>query len=84
MDIGKLRVPNNKFQNCPARMGDGRYGTDYRPNVKINEQLQAKNNIKYDNYKYRQFLIHNGNNIIQANNSLLSRINNCPCTNYNV
>ena len=79
MDISKLRVPNNKFQNCPARMEDGRYGTDYRPNVAINEQLQAKNNIKYDDYKYRQFLIHNAKNIMNSNNILLSRINNCPC-----
>ena len=38
-----------------------------------------KNNIKYDDYKYRQFLIHNAKNIMNSNNILLSRINNCPC-----
>ena len=73
------RVPNNKFQDCPAQMNDGRTFTDYRPNVMINNQLKKQNNIERNNYEYRQFLIHNANNIINANENIMKQINNCDC-----
>ena len=81
MSLSNLRVPNNKFQDCPAQMEDGRYITDYRPNVMINTQLEKTEwNRTYDNYEYRQFLIHNGNKIMEANMDVLQKINNCPCS----
>ena len=80
MSINNLRIPNNKFQDCPAQMNDGRYITDYRPNVMINTQLKKQNGIKRNSYEYRQFLIHNGNRIMEANTEVLQKINNCPCS----
>tara|TARA_B110000037_G_scaffold194751_1_gene230667 strand:- start:1146 stop:1382 length:237 start_codon:yes stop_codon:yes gene_type:complete len=77
MNIDKLKIPNNKFKNCPAIMSDGRLVTDYRPNVKMNTFLNNKNNIGKDNYKYRQFLIHNAENIMNSQSIVLQRINNC-------
>jgi hypothetical protein len=79
MSFNNLRVPNNKFQDCPAQMEDGRYVTDYRPNVKVNNQLKKQNNIVMDNYKYRQFLMHNARRIIDTNLDVLKNINNCVC-----
>ena len=79
MDIDKLRVVNNRFQDCPAMMSDGRLVTDYRANVKINNQLKNQNNIKMDNHEYRQFLIHNSKRIMDSNKEVLSRLNNCNC-----
>ena len=73
MSLSNLRVPNNKFQDCPAQMEDGRYITDYRPNVMINTQLEKQNGIERNNYEYRQFLIHNGNKIMEANMDVLQK-----------
>jgi len=79
MSLDNLRVPNNKFQDCPAIMNDGRFITDYRQNVMINKQLQKQNNIKLNNYEYRQFLIKNARRIMDSNTAVIKEINNCEC-----
>jgi hypothetical protein len=77
MDIVSKKVPNNKYINCPAQMNDGRYATDYRPNVQMNMNLNKKNGIGMNNYKYRQFLIHNAKNIMNAQKNAFNRITDC-------
>ena len=77
MSLDNLRVPNNKFQDCPAIMNDGRFITDYRQNVMINKQLKKQNNIKLNNYEYRQFLIKNARRIMDMNTDVIKKINNC-------
>ena len=79
MSLDNLRVPNNKFHDCPAIMNDGRFITDYRQNVMINKQLQKQNNIKLNNYEYRQFLIKNARRIMDSNTAVIKEINNCEC-----
>jgi hypothetical protein len=57
---------NNKFHGCPAMMNDGRIFTDYRQSTYVNDMIRFSNHIP-DSYQYRQFLIHNGNNIMSVN-----------------
>ena len=41
-----IKVTNNKYQNCPALMSDGRQFTDYRSNSQINMNVMEKKNLK--------------------------------------
>ena len=58
-----IKVPNNKYNDCPALMADGRQFTDYRANSQINMNVMEKKNLM-SNYEYRNFLIKNGNSMI--------------------
>lgn len=49
--------------NCPARMDDGRHFTNYGPNCNLNMSIQSDNSI-LSSYEYRQFLINNGNKLM--------------------
>lgn len=57
---------NNKYKECPARMNDGRYFTDYRSSAMVEFELQQKLNAS-NSYSYRQILIHNASGVIQSN-----------------
>lgn len=59
------KVSNNKYPDCPAIMDDGRAFTDYRSACYLNDMLRVKNGIQ-NSYDYRQFLIRNGENIINT------------------
>ena len=63
------KTSNNKYSECPARMSDGRFCTDYRPSAYINGALKVSNNIK-NSYEYRLFLQRNAETIFQLNNNL--------------
>ncbi len=60
------KTSNNKYFQCPAMMNDGRIFTDYRGSTYVNDMIRFSNNIP-SSYDYRQFLIHNGNNIMKVN-----------------
>ena len=60
------RTSNNKFFTAPPRMADGRHFTDYRPNEFLNNMIIKDNNVE-DSYNYRQFLIQNGDKIMELN-----------------
>ena len=60
-----FKVSNNKYPDCPAIMDDGRAFTDYRSSCYINDIIRVQNGIT-NSYDYRQFLIHNGNELINA------------------
>ncbi len=60
------KTSNNKYFQCPALMSDGRIFTDYRGSTYVNDMIRFSNNIP-SSYDYRQFLIHNGNNIMKVN-----------------
>lgn len=60
------RASNNRFFDCPARMSDGRLFTDYRPRGSVEFQFASGNSeVPLDSYKYRQYLIHNADKIMQ-------------------
>ena len=60
------KTSNNKFFNAPPRMSDGRHFTDYRPSYELNMKISADNELD-DSYKYRQFLIDNGEKLMDIN-----------------
>ena len=60
------KTSNNKYFDCPARMDDGRSFTDYRPSSDVENMIQYSNNIM-SSYQYRQFLIHNADEIMSVN-----------------
>lgn len=71
------RGSDNRAWDCPPRMSDGRLFTDYRPRCDANLQFQAPMS---GSHEYRQFLINNGQSIIDANRSAASSVAMCgPC-----
>ena len=70
------KVPNNKYQNCPALMADGRHFTDYRANSEINIQNMEKRNIR-SNYTYRNFLTKNGKTMVDIDRLRSQDKNEC-------
>jgi hypothetical protein len=71
------RGTDNKAWGCPPRMADGRLFTDYRPRCDANLQFAAPMS---GSHEYRQFLIHNGQNIIDASRSAAATVAACgPC-----
>ena len=65
------KTSNNKYFDSPARMDDGRTFTDYRSSSQVDDMIRYSNNV-IGSYEYRQFLIHNGNNIIKVNQQYTS------------
>ena len=60
------KTTNNKYFNAPPRMSDGRHFTDYRPSHELNMKISQDNDIN-DSYEYRQFLIDNGEKLMDVN-----------------
>ena len=57
---------NNLHFNFQPIMEDGRTFSSWVPGSAINDQLRAQNNIE-SNWDYRQFLMHNSTNVMDAN-----------------
>jgi len=74
------KTSNNKYFDCPARMDDGRLFTDYRQSSTVDDLIRFSNNVS-SSYDYRQFLIHNGNNIMNINSQYIKDKAECSnCT----
>ena len=77
---------DNYFKDCPPKMDDGRYLTDFRP-TSIREQfIKSINGIVRDD-EYRNFLQKNGESIIDREWSALRKTQSChtnqSCTTNN-
>ena len=71
--------PNKNISECMYKMQDGRSFTDYRPRCTINYQM--KNQNMQNSYDSRMFLINNAEKMIQANQDIVSKKNDCmSCT----
>ena len=57
---------NNIHFNSPPIMQDGRTYSSYQPEAVVNQRIQEVNNIN-SNWKYRQFLTQNADQIMQFN-----------------
>ena len=57
---------NNIHFNFPPIMEDGRTFSTWVPGASLNDQLKATHNIQ-TNWDYRQFLMHNSDNIMDGN-----------------
>lgn len=77
------RASDNRFNNCPPRMDDGRHFTDYRPRCMSNFVM---NNEQLSSFEYRQYLIKNTDSIMRRNSIAAYKANACgPCVDpYNV
>lgn len=76
------KTSDNKFLNCAARMSDGRW-TNWEPRCKVNFDVNAP----LDSYSYRQYLINNGEKIMNDQRVKAYKTNSCgPCfgADYNV
>lgn len=72
---------NTTFFSCPARMNDGRNYTNYGPRCQTQYLPEFTNKIQ-SSYDYRQFLIHNANDLIARNAADSYMENKCgPCMN---
>ena len=60
---------NNIHFNIPPSMSDGRLFSNYEAACKANNELKKNLGIT-NNYQYRQYLIHNGNQVAQKNSQL--------------
>jgi hypothetical protein len=63
------KVSNNKYFDAPAIMNDARAFTDYTQNYIMNDNIRL-NNKKYSDYEYRQYLIKNGNKLINEQHKI--------------
>ena len=74
------KVTDNFFLDFPARMSDGRQFTDYRPNCLINKPSKPLNS-----HEYKQYLIHNTDNILKNEDIIYNTLMGCDtCSDYNI
>ena len=60
------RTTDNKYDDAPPRMADGRHFTDYRQSCDLNNVITKDNNIK-NSFETRLFLQHNASNLMDLN-----------------
>jgi hypothetical protein len=77
-DIKKPKDPQKKQESteCPYRMSDARFLTDYRPRCTVDYQYKISNSFK-SSYDERQFLIHNAVDIMKDNMKNVEKISGC-------
>lgn len=78
---------DNAYFNCPPRMSDGRHFTNYQPrcsNFRNIFMIEEENGFHYppaNSYDLRQYLIHNGEKIMELNREEAFQKNLCgPCS----
>lgn len=70
------KVGDNKYNDCPALMSDGRIFTDYKASCIVNENLRNKNNLETSD-QYRLFLINNAKKIMKTNKKFYEHMASC-------
>ena len=80
MDIC-YKSSNNKYNELPPRMSDGRHFTDYRSNCLVNN-LIISNNRNLSSREFKDFLMNNANSLRQINRTYINQKNGIPDTNY--
>ena len=68
---------DNFYQNCPAKMNDGRFLTDYRTANTREQYIKSINGIINTN-QYRTFLMTNSENIMDNEWTQITAQNSCP------
>ena len=67
---------DNFYKNCPARMNDARFMTNYKSSTSNNELIKYANNITRDD-DYRLFLQKNANKLINSEWENLKKTSSC-------
>ena len=60
------RTTDNKYDDAPPRMADGRHFTDYRQSCDLNNGITKDNNVK-NSFETRLFLQRNASNLMDLN-----------------
>lgn len=71
---------NNRYFDCPPRMSDGRHFTDYRTNCHLNSKHvldSYDNKSAFSSHDYRQYLIKNGEKLMDINRENVFKENKC-------
>jgi len=76
MSYACYKTGDNRYNDCPPRMADGRHFTDFRPNCTINNLMRLQNKVA-NSYEYRMFLTRNAEDIMTINNQYVSDKNAC-------
>lgn len=76
MSYACYKTGDNRFNDCPPRMADGRHFTDFRPNCSINNMLRVQNKVA-NSYEYRMFLTRNAEDIMGINTQYAMDKNAC-------
>ena len=76
MSYACYKTGDNRHDDCPPRMADGRHFTDFRPNCTINNMLRVQNKV-VNSYEYRMFLTRNAEDIMTTNESYAMDKNAC-------
>ena len=71
-----VKTSNNKYEQCPPRMADGRHFTDYRPSNFIDDLIRADNNLN-NSLNYRVFLQQNANALMDKHRANACSVNCC-------
>ena len=67
---------DNYYKNCPAKMNDGRFITNYKSSTCINEYIKYVNGITRDD-EYRLFLQLNANQMMDSEWIYLRQNDSC-------
>ena len=67
---------DNYYKNCPPKMDDGRFTTNYKSDSSINEYIKYMNGITRDD-DYRLFLQINANKLMDAEWLYLRQNDSC-------
>lgn len=67
---------DNYYKNCPARMNDGNFLTNYKTSSNYNELIKFKNNIVRDD-DYRLFLQQNAEKMMETEWNDLRKNSSC-------
>jgi hypothetical protein len=75
--IGKMcdKNPDVDYYNCPPRMSDGRWTTDYRPRCAANFESMPKPMMSA--YDYRQYLIDHAEEMMDKNRNIADVMASC-------
>ena len=48
-------IPDNRYNNCPALMSDGRFITNYKPNCEMNRNIERsfQQNVPSSSWEYK-------------------------------
>jgi len=58
-------IPDNRYENCPALMSDGRFITNYKPNCEMNRNIERsfQQNVPLSSWEYKYNLINKSNEV---------------------
>ena len=77
----RYNIPDNRYNNCPALMSDGRFITNYKPNCVMNRTIESSfKQGPLTSWEYKQHLINGSDKVLSNINDFYT--NNYGCSGY--